>query len=68
MAVAFLLDLDWWHVVAASRRLQSVTADFVVLHHHCPTGVAQEGVAAVLQQPRLTRLQKKERERDDSFE
>lgn len=51
MAATGLLNSDRWHVVAAGWWLQSVTTDFVVLYGHCPTGVAQERVAAVLQQP-----------------
>lgn len=31
VAAAGLLNLDGWHIVAAARRLQSVTADFVIL-------------------------------------
>lgn len=31
VTAAGLLNLDRWHIVAAGRRLQSVTADFVVL-------------------------------------
>lgn len=51
MAATGLLNSDRWHVVAAGWWFQSVTADFVALNSHCPTGVAKEGVAAVLQQP-----------------
>lgn len=51
MAATGLLDSDRWHVVSASWRLQSVTADFVVLYYHYPTRVAKERVAAILQQP-----------------
>lgn len=51
VAVASLLDFNRWHVVSAGWRLQSVTADFVILYCHRPTGVAEEGVTAILQQP-----------------
>lgn len=51
VAATGLLNSDRWHVVAAGWRLQSVTADFVVQHGHCPTGVAHERVATVVQKP-----------------
>jgi len=51
VAATGLLDSDWRHIVSACWWLQLVTADFVVLYCHCSTGVAQERVAAILQQP-----------------
>ncbi|TNN63277.1 hypothetical protein EYF80_026528 [Liparis tanakae] len=50
------------------RRLQPVTADFVVLKRHRSTGVAQERVAAVLLQPRLSRLNHNNRHFPEYYE
>lgn len=56
VAAAGLLDSDGLHVVTACWGLHFVTADFVILYRHCSTGVTQDGVATVRQQPRLTGL------------